>query len=623
MKSIKTTDDNNRDEHVHDEIASYLDLKNPTSFFLFAGAGSGKTGSLVRALKNLQQSTVGKNFRLYGKRIGVITYTNAACDEIKQRTDFNTLIEVSTIHSFMWLLIRGLNTDIREWVRNRLNLDINELTEQVRKGRSGTKIAADREKSLESKRKRLAELDGIKRFIYNPNGDNRERDSLNHSEVIAIGAEFLKTKPLMQSLLVGKFPILLIDESQDTNRLLMDALFAVQEKHKAQFRLGLFGDTMQRIYGDGKLDLGINLPPDWKTPEMKMNHRCPRRIVQLINRIRSAVDKHQQVPRDDKPEGFVRLFLIKSEAKDKQAVECDVAKRMAAITKDLEWNRDNYKSLILEHHMAARRLGFFELFEPLYQLETARTALLDGSLSGLQFFARLILPLVNAERAGNTFAATAIVRKDSPLLNSALLKTLLSGQLQQLKKVRKAVKALMALFPAGEDPSLISVLQCVHLNGLFTVPESLSLIATQESADAQEEDVDQTREAWRKALKTPFSQIEKYIDYVDQKAPFDTHQGVKGREFPRVMVVMDDTEARGFLFSYDKLFGIKAKSETDLKNEQDGKETGIDRTRRLFYVTCSRAIESLALVAYSSNPAGVCEHVIREGWFETPEVVIL
>ena len=75
-------------------------------------------------------------------------------------------------------------------------------------------------------------------------------------------------------------------------------------------------------------------------------------------------------------------------------------------------------------------------------------------------------------------------------------------------------------------------------------------------------------------------------------------------------------EARGFLFSYEKLFGVKEKTKTDIENELEGKDTGIDRTRRLFYVTCSRVEKSLAIVAYSNNPEKVRKYVVNEGWFE-------
>ena len=46
-----TVDDDRKDEIVDSEIASCLVLEKPRSFFLFAGAGSGKTRSLVEALK--------------------------------------------------------------------------------------------------------------------------------------------------------------------------------------------------------------------------------------------------------------------------------------------------------------------------------------------------------------------------------------------------------------------------------------------------------------------------------------------------------------------------------------------------------------------------------------------
>jgi DNA helicase-2/ATP-dependent DNA helicase PcrA len=45
-----------------------------------------------------------------------------------------------------------------------------------------------------------------------------------------MGAEFIATEEIMQEILVGKYPILLIDESQDTRKELIDALFIVHEK---------------------------------------------------------------------------------------------------------------------------------------------------------------------------------------------------------------------------------------------------------------------------------------------------------------------------------------------------------------------------------------------------------
>ena len=94
-------------------------------------------------------------------------------------------------------------------------------------------------------------------------------------------------------------------------------------------------------------------------------------------------------------------------------------------------------------------------------------------------------------------------------------------------------------------------------------------------------------------------------------------------EFDRVLVIIDDSEAKGFMFSYDKLFGVKNLSETDINNMAEGKETSINRTQRLFYVTCTRAKKSLAVVMYTNNPEKVKEEVIQKGWFKEEEIVTI
>lgn len=87
--------------------------------------------------------------------------------------------------------------------------------------------------------------------------------------------------------------------------------------------------------------------------------------------------------------------------------------------------------------------------------------------------------------------------------------------------------------------------------------------------------------------------------------------------------MINDDEARGFLFAYGKFFGTKERSKADLENEAAGRETGSDRTRRLFYVTCSRAEKSLAIVYYSPDPALARSAILQYGWFEQSEVELI
>ena len=622
--------DDQIDAHVDAEIDSYLNLDHPRSFFLFAGAGSGKTRSLVNVLKHLCERSE-RRLRLQRRRIAVITYTNAACNEIQQRLDFNSTVHVSTIHSFVWELIKTLQIDIREWLRANLRLEIDALEEAQLRGRP-SKASRERARKIQAKGERLARLDAIKRFTYSPTGDNRGRDALNHSEVIKIGADFLRDRGVMQSILVNQFPVLMIDESQDTIRSLMEAFLHVQMLHKDHFVLGLFGDMMQRIFGEGKPDLGRNLPPDWATPVKKMNYRSPERIVALINRIRSNVDAQLQRARKDKPGGTVQLFILPSATDNKPEAERRIRTRMAERAQDSQWmDTGKVKTLMLEHHMAADRMGFADLFMPLYLADEGsfRTSLLEGTLSGMRFFTDLILPLRLAYADRDDFAIAALVRKLSPLL-SELTASKGEDQAVHIRAARGAVDDLMALWLQGE-PTLRNILVKVRDSRLFEIPESLQLVSLGEPLETgagASTDVDEERDpllaAWDSALGARFSQVSAYAHYIHGSAPFGTHQGIKGLEFPRVLVIMDDSGARGrSFFSYEKLFGAAAKSDADLQRESNREETVIDRTRRLFYVTCSRAEESLALVAYSERPDQVRRHVLLQGWFEPEEIEVV
>ena len=611
-------------------IAACLDLEKPKSFFLYAGAGSGKTRAVIEAMDNLS-ARYGTQFRESGQKVAVITYTNAACDEIRRRTDFDPIFAVSTIHSFAWEQIRTYHKDISAWLRVRLSTEITELQEKQGSGRSGTKAAHEREVQIESKQKRLQHLDVIKQFTYNPNGENVGKNSLNHAEVIAISAAFLANKPLMRQVLIRKHPVLLIDESQDTQKDLIDAFFALQAEHPDQFSLCLFGDTMQRIYADGKVGLEQAVPADWEKPAIAVNHRCPKRIVTLLNRIRSEADGARQEPRQDAQEGFVRLFLINDvDDVDKLTVETAAARIMAEATSDDEWmSQQAVKVLTLEHHMAARRGCFGRFFEPLYKVDNFKTGLLDGTLSGIAFFAQQVLPLVQAMQSEDRFAVARVVKDHSPIVSPERLSGSTTS-LEEIFKARRSVESVYSQWNDGADPVLLDVLRAIDHEDLFGIPDVFAPILSDTDGQGEEvesvpADADNDRnpevDAWRKALSVPFSQLQAYVKYISDRSPFGTHQGIKGLQFPRVMVILDDNEARGFMFSYEKLLGAKALTNTDEKNRLEGKDTSVDRTRRLFYVTCSRAQRSLAVIVYTKEADKVASHMSRVGWFEDQEVV--
>jgi DNA helicase-2/ATP-dependent DNA helicase PcrA len=617
-----------RDDHARDAddvIRDCLDLDHPQSFFLYAGAGSGKTHSLVTAVRELK-ARAQRRLTFEGRQVAIITYTNAACEEIARRLEHDPLVVVSTIHAFSWRMIQGFNDDIREWLRTKLAESIEDLNDKLARARdTNNKTASANRASLESKTRRLAALDDVVSFSYSPTGENRGRQALNHAEVIQMAAAFIQHPPLLD-VMADQYPVLLIDESQDTYGPLMDAFLTAQSLIPNRFCLGLLGDTMQRIYNDGKENLEQAIPADWAIPEKPVNRRCPTRVVELINVIRSATDDHQQTPKPDAMRGAVRMFCTRQAAGGGFELESQIAQRMAQITGDEQWaaGTSERKTLILEHKMAGRRLGFEGIFTPLYTVEHLRTSLLDGTLPILKLFFDRVMPILDAAN-NSEFALMEAVRLRSPLLDSEHMKAA-PDQLVLLQQVGTGCQTLCGLF-ADNDPSLADVVRVLVETGLLEIPDRLRAALAQGVTDEEPpETVDREAlevHAYRVLLGRRYSEMAAFAEYAQGLSPFDTHQGVKGLEFPRVMVILNDEEAGGFLFSYEKLLGVKAPSDNDIKNQRAGKDDALSRTRRLLYVTCSRAEESLAIVVYTAQPDTARERVVDAGWLTADEVEII
>lgn len=621
---------NNIDEAVDDLIFESIKPTSPKSFFLFAGAGSGKTRTLVNVLERFKVE-FGKNYKLKNKRVAIITYTNAAADEISHRLEYSSIFNISTIHSFCWELIKNFTSDIKAWITQNLNSEISELEEQQSRSRDlNNKTSISRAQKIESKKKRLEALENIQKFIYNPNGDNITKDSLNHSEVISITADFIKSKELFKQILINRFPVVLIDESQDTKKELIDALFGLESNNEGKFTLGLFGDTMQRIYPDGKENLGMELPNNWVKPAKKMNHRSKSRIIDLINKIRKDIDGQEQLPRLENTGGIVKFFAV-SRSQDKFKTEEQIRQVMKEETLDEKWIGDvsDVMTLTLEHHMAARRMGFSTFFDPLYAVDKLKTSLLDGSSASINLFTKIILPLYNAHLKSNKFEIANIVKQHSHLVNKQALQNE-ENKLDVLHSTNDKVNAFLSLWNEDNNPTLSEILKRIQETNLFKVTSTLKLVSQRVGIDTDENfEDDETIEddevllAWDEAIKASFSEIIKYSEYINEKSKFGTHQGVKGLEFERVMVIIDDEESRGRMFSYDKIFGLKPLSANDKKNLEEGKETGIDKTTRLFYVACSRAKESLAIVCYSDSPKELKSNVVNYNWFTEDDVKVI
>ena len=154
---------------IKKEFADLVSLDNKKSFFLFAGAGTGKTYTLVELLKIIR-GNYSEYFRLTSKHCAVITYTNAATDEIIKRLKDTSIFDISTIHSFIWSLIKPFQKDIKNTYITFKNQKLAETEEKLKKARPNTK---SRKKYEEQEEGIIAEIEfakSVEEFVYDPNG---------------------------------------------------------------------------------------------------------------------------------------------------------------------------------------------------------------------------------------------------------------------------------------------------------------------------------------------------------------------------------------------------------------------------------------------------------------------
>ncbi len=603
-------------EAADDEIRECLN--QGLSFYLIAGAGSGKTRSLVTALEYLVESRRVELVRS-GQAIAVITYTNAATEEIRRRLRFSPLVQVSTIHSFAWSLIEGFDDDIRQCRKEQLSKKIDELKAEIANGTAKTR--PKKEEELARKVADLAVLDDVVQFTYSPSSVRPGRSSLGHSEVIAFAALLLRRKPGLRTLMTARHPVLFIDECQDTNAAFANAIFEV-EKLAPGFVVGLFGDSMQRIYLDGEKELDAKVRT-WCRPEKRTNYRSVPRLVELCNKVRALgeANPHTQVAARERASGIAHVFAVPRVRARTEGVDCiedAVRRKMSDRTAQHGWKTPI--TLILEHRMAARRGGFLDLFETFDPKGSLRDTMLRGEGRELAWL-RNLLALVQAIRADDASLTYDLLVQHASVFQStfpgppgAVVDTEESWERRRIV-ARRGVDALRAATAPGQTPLIGDVVRAA-VDGHLLLPtdpvrDALVHLDDPGREGAQVHEELEPKASWfARACGVAWSEFEAFDAYVREAAGFATHQGVKGLEFPHVLVVIDDAEAVGRTYGYEKL----------LASEVARSEEPIARTIRLLYVVCSRARDSLALVWYTDDVSKLASWLVRTGLFSAEEV---
>lgn len=605
-----------------------LDGDGSRHFVMVAGAGSGKTTSLVKALAHIERSQ-GTALRRNGQQIACITYTDVAVEEIRGDVGNDPLFHVSTIHSFLWAVIKPFQNDLRQWVRDRLNRKIEEDQEKIDKPRTHQKTKDQARENIERYQRQIEEINRVKNFRYGT-GSDYSNGVLGHSDILSIGPTFIGNHALMRSVLVRRFPAIFVDESQDTDPAFVDALRAVAREALQGFCLGFFGDPVQKIYMQGTGPI----PPEdgWEILEKPENFRCPQAVLRVINKIRAEDDGLQQtrgrretVNGEEMPvEGTARVLVLSANGRRQERLE-DARRWLAEQDDDESWLEEEDESalrvLVLVHRMAAIRLGFPNLYGALNDKapENLKTGLVDGTAWVFQPFLPYILPLILARGERREFEIVRLLRKYCPRLQPEALVG--RDTAAALNDMQADVTTLVNMLEPGDDTCIGDVAAFLRDRNLFVFDqqynELLDSFALDNLLEGVELGADPSPEnAGLRFMRCAAKELWGYRKYIEKLSPFATQQGIKGAEFDKVLVVVDDQEGKSPTFSYGKYFGVTPLSDIDEKNIAEKKDSVIDRTRRLFYVCCSRALSDLTVVIFTENTAQMQNALAEKGFFE-------
>lgn len=612
------------------EIHACIVATPPQPFVVRAGAGSGKTTSLIKAL-DWVISEHGASMRARKQKVACITYTDLATNEILADVNDDPLVHVSTIHSFYWSIAKTFQADIKVWLQNDIRRRISELEEEFENYSSRVRqTTRDRNKADQERCARSLEaVASVRTFNYGV-GSDYAKGILGHEDILQLADFLLQNRPLFRRVVALSYPFVFIDESQDTFPGVVKSFKEVEAQMQGKFCLGFFGDPMQSIFMRGAGD--IQLEDHWRAITKPENFRCAKQILDVANAVRAQGDGMEQVRGLHEKvdgslklvEGSARMFVLPNTLNRTEAL-ARVRAWSSATNNDEGWTTPDIavKILVIVHRMAASRLGFGGIYSALNDRtsDAMKQGMQDGTGWPVRPFLSFALPIIAAMKAGNEFAAMSLLREFSPRLAPAALTGRRAADV--LRELHAAVSRLVAMLDeAGTTIGNIAL----HLRdtGLFEFDERYARVlgfirdiadTTQEpeAADAVPAEGLSSDAAMAKFFHCSAQELWPYERYVSEGSPYATQHGVKGAQFERVMVVMDEEESDYRTYNYERVFASAEARAADRARALDGDENTWSRTLRLLYVCCTRAQRGLVLAFFVADPATTLENVVASG----------
>lgn len=521
------------------------------SFVFEAGAGAGKTYSLLQTLEYLIEDRARELVRRK-QQIACITFTRVARDMILTRTDRHPAVYCETTHAFAWDLIRQFKRQVREAV---LALD----------------AWAERLAGVEAPGTLEVEYELGHRVIEDG------KLSLHHDDIFPVLIHLLDNAKF-RAVLTSRFPIILVDEYQDTDAALMAAL----ERHffgvKGAPQFGFYGDHWQKIYGNG---VGTIEHPALARIDKGANFRSVKPVVDALNRIRPDL---LQIERDPELPGMVRIFHTNGWAGKRQTrnhwqgdLPADEARaafvRTRAALEEVGWDfaPEHTKVLMLTQRALANELGYSSL-PGIFRYNDAFARKDDPHIAWFVDHLEPAALAFEAHRFGAMFEALG--RRAPPVRGVA-----------DKKRWSQTMARILDIRANGTVGDMMAHLLAT---GLPELPEDVAKAERKLATPLAEGEERSRRLVELEKLKAvPFTEITELARYHAGTSPFETKHGVKGDQFDNVLGVF----GRGWNnYDFDSYLRV-ARDPGGAANDM-----AFERARNLFYVVCSRPKERLALL---------------------------
>lgn len=593
-------------------------LREKQSFAMIAGAGSGKTTSLVEALKALDRLE-GRSMLRHGQKAICITYTNRATEVIRNRLRQNPLFVISTLHSFLWGEVGHFPKSIREALRR--SIIPAHIAKQQGKDNGGKSKAAlearDKAKELEQT---LLQIDTVETFYYGDDSlfSNFLEGEIGHDDLLSIASDLIRSSKPFRRVMAQKYPYWFVDEAQDTSPEIVTSLNELCNQSGLPI-VGYFGDPMQQIYDTGTGNFAG--PEHFKLITKEENFRCSPQVIKLLNAFRDDV---QQIPAGSNAliEGSAAITLVKMETPElaRGRYSDDQLERaqhkLATAIENWGWaNNAKAKRLFLARRMIARRMGFLELhnlFDGPFASNRAKNAFEKGEHILVKPFVQVIVPLVKAHRGGDSNTIMRVLTSRTKAFDSSGVH---SGK--TIREVRKiAIDVTATLSETFESETLGDVLRYCSEQGLIQASTRLQshLERPRRAEEYDESQHGAERSDW---LADAFFEmngtaVEKYCEFLDENTPYSTQHGVKGEEYDDVVVVFDDAEAAWSLYTFAKSLAPKSAGSPS--------DSQLARSRKLAYVCFSRAVKNLRVALFTLDPQAAAAELTAQGLFQNDQI---